>query len=246
MRRWTALLAFGVLALATVSTARADEIVYFANGAEMPVRAHTLEKDMVKLDLGGNSFISFPLSMVDKIAEAGKDVFLNPTYHPANQAVEGSHSTPIPIEQNNVHDRGATVGYRPQPGAGNNGMSLGEPTIGSDSSYSKSPSGPPSQVVPNTHGLVSRVGRPTIDLSQPIPPTGQAVIQPDGPGAMNSHGRMLMKPRAPQGAPPVTSPGDSTPPADNSAPPATPPPPPPPPTDSGQDSGTTDDSPGQP
>ena len=245
MRRWTALLAFGVLAIATVSTARADEIVYFANGAEMPVRAHTLEKDMVKLDLGGNSFISFPLSMVDKIADAGKDVFLNPAYHPVNQAVEGSHLTPVPIEQNNVHDRGATVGYRPQPGAGNSGMSLGEPTIGSDSKYSKSTSGPPSQIVPNTHGLISRVGRPAVDLSQPVPPTGQAVIPPPD-GTTNTHGRMLLKPRAPQGAPPVGSPAESTPPADNSAPPATPPPPPPPPADSGQDSGSSDDSPGQP
>jgi hypothetical protein len=107
---------FGLIA----STALADEIVHFTNGAEMAVRSHTIdkEKDMVKLDLGGNSYISFPMTMVDKIVSAGQNVFSNPAFHPANQAHAG-----IP----GVHGVSGSVGYKPQPdGKGNAGVMLGE------------------------------------------------------------------------------------------------------------------------
>jgi mRNA-degrading endonuclease toxin of MazEF toxin-antitoxin module len=53
---------------AATPVAFADEVVQFTNGAEMTVRSHAIEKDMVKLDLGGSSSITFPISMVDKIA----------------------------------------------------------------------------------------------------------------------------------------------------------------------------------
>ncbi len=89
--------AFAVLVAAAVgslsSVAFADEVVKFTNGAEMPVVSHTVEKGMVKLDLGNNSFIAFPMSMVDKIINAGHDVFLNPTFHLSNQAVAAGAGT---------------------------------------------------------------------------------------------------------------------------------------------------------
>jgi hypothetical protein len=72
------------------ASAFADEIVHFTNGAEMAVKSHVVDKDMVRLDLGGSSFIAFPMTMVDKIMNAGRDVFLNPTFHPSNQAVAGT------------------------------------------------------------------------------------------------------------------------------------------------------------
>jgi hypothetical protein len=119
------------LALATLGLLAqpvlADEIVHFTNGAEMPVRAHTVdkEKSMVKLDLGANSFISFPMSMVEKIVSAGQDVFLNPGFHPSNQAIAGiSGGTPV---DTTVHGTSAPVGFVRQPdGKGHAGVMLGE------------------------------------------------------------------------------------------------------------------------
>ena len=79
------------------SAALADEIIHFTNGAEMPVRSHTIDKEkrMVRLDLGANSFIAFPMSMVDKIVSSGQDVFLNPGFHPSNQAIAGIPGTAV-------------------------------------------------------------------------------------------------------------------------------------------------------
>ena len=95
MRFGRAIVAFAVSAMFPLA-ALADEIVHFTNGAEMTVRAHVVEKEkqMVRLDLGQNNFIAFPMAMVDKIVNAGRDVYLNPTFHPANQAIAGGAGVP--------------------------------------------------------------------------------------------------------------------------------------------------------
>jgi hypothetical protein len=101
----------------------ADEVVHFTNGAEMTVKSHTVENDksMVRLDLGGNSFISFPMSMVDKIVNAGRDVFLNPGFHPSNQAIAGG------VADTTVRGIAGSSGMAPQPdGKGHAGVMLGE------------------------------------------------------------------------------------------------------------------------
>ena len=117
------------------SAAFADEVVHFTNGAEMTVRSHAVEKDMVKLDLGGSSFIAFPMSMVDKIVSSGRDVFVNPSIHPANQAVAGTGSAvaggapgnaPI-VADTTIRSGGGAVGFVRQPNAkGAAGVMLGE------------------------------------------------------------------------------------------------------------------------
>jgi len=122
--------------LALPSAAFADEIVHFTNGAEMTVRSHVVDKDMVKLDLGGNSFIAFPMSMVDKVVSAGRDVFLNPAFHPANQAIAGGAAAGGPGSSNTVaggvgdttiRGGGASVGFTPQVNSRNGaGVMLGE------------------------------------------------------------------------------------------------------------------------
>ncbi len=120
-----------VAASAFVFTASlADEIVHFTNGAEMTVRAHSIENDksMVKLDLGGNSFIAFPMSMVDKIVSAGQDVFLNPVFHPANQAVPGqpgAAANPV-LAETAIRGPGPSVGFVRSPSKGKEGVMLGE------------------------------------------------------------------------------------------------------------------------
>jgi hypothetical protein len=117
------------------TVALADEIVHFTNGAEMTVRSHAVEKEMVKLDLGGNSFIAFPMSMVDKIVSSGRDVFVNPSIHPANQAVAGSGAAlaggaagngPV-VADTTIQNGGGSVGFVRQPNAkGGAGVMLGE------------------------------------------------------------------------------------------------------------------------
>jgi hypothetical protein len=115
-------LALGSLPLAVF----ADEIVHFTNGAEMTVRSHNVEQEkaMVKLDLGGNSFISFPMSMVDKIVSAGHDVFLNPVFHPSNQAIAGAAGGQV---TETTMRAGEPAGFARRPGAkGTAGAMLGE------------------------------------------------------------------------------------------------------------------------
>ncbi len=109
------------------SVVLADEVVHFTNGSEMPVRSHTVEQNMVKLDLGNSNFIAFPMTMVDKIVNAGRDVFLNPTFHPSNQAVAGAANAGGPGADNSIRGTGAPVGFAPQANTkGGAGVMLGE------------------------------------------------------------------------------------------------------------------------
>ncbi len=112
----------GLLPLA----AFADEVVHFTNGAEMTVRAHALENDkaMVRLDLGGNSFIAFPMSMVETIVSAGRNVFVNPGFHPSNQAIAGGS---VSVADTTVRGIEGPAGLVPRPdGKGHAGVMLGE------------------------------------------------------------------------------------------------------------------------
>ncbi len=164
------------LVLATVGplapAAFADEIVHFTNGAEMTVRSHTVEqnKRTVRLDLGGNSFIAFPMSMVDKIVSAGQDVFLNPVFHPSNQAIAGGSGG---AGSENA-SRGAapinTSGGRPVPNP-RQGAMLGE---AADPVPAPSMAG---QQVDRTVATTRRVFNPAF----PAPQGGQPqVIMPPG------------------------------------------------------------------
>ena len=122
---------WGILIVSAVAAwspaALADDVVHFSNGAEMMVRSHTIEKDMVKLDLGGNSSITFPISMVEKIVSAGRDVFLNPVYHPSNQAVPvAAGNLPQPLPDRSIRGGGVPVGYRLGQTKTGTGLRMGE------------------------------------------------------------------------------------------------------------------------
>jgi hypothetical protein len=207
--------------LVAASVASADEIVYFTNGAEMPVRSHSIDKDMVKLDLGGNSTISFPVNMVTKIANAGQEVFVNPNYQPVNQAVPGSAapanggSQPVPVQNMMVTGGGGNTGFRQRPGhdAGD-GTMYGEPAIGEDNSKKfVKVDGTVGRSDPR-HPFLSTVTRPLVDGNNPIPPFGQGVVDVPNQGApAQRHSPFILKP-----------PGQSA-----AGAPVTPPPPPPPP-----------------
>ena len=119
------------------SAALAGDVVYFTNGAEMAVQGHTLENDMVKLDLGGSSFITFPVAMVDKIVSGGKNVFLNPVYHPTNQALPvDPKSVPEPLPDRTIRGGGPYAGYRVGQSATGTGLRLGEASNDPGDNYS--------------------------------------------------------------------------------------------------------------
>ena len=204
--------AFGLMA----GTAFADEIVHFTNGAEMPVKSHTVDKgqSMVKLDLGGNSFISFPMSMVDKIVNAGQDVFLNPVFHPSNQALPGVPGSTV--ADTGVRGMSAPVGYKPQPdGKGHAGMMLGE---AADAIPAGSVGGPKID-----DAVVNRPRR----FNPAFPPT------PGGPP-------QVIMPNGPQVRPPVQFQAKT-----QSVAETPPPPPPPPPPDDPQSDPDPEKSPDQ-
>jgi hypothetical protein len=189
-RVFLAAVAVGALPLA----AFADEIVHFTNGAEMTVRSHTVEKakDMVQLDLGGNSYISFPMSMVDKIVSAGKDVYLNPVFHPSNQAIAGASGGGVP--DTGVHGT-ETAGYRRGPAV--KGTNLGEaidavPVPG----YVGQPTD--NQVINSR-----RVFNPAIPARAGV----TQVIMP--PGAPKTPVQMAMNPNTPTAPPPPPPPANN-------------------------------------
>ncbi len=79
-----------VVALGAASTATADEVIYFTNGTTMTIASHRVEKDMIYVDLGSNSRMAFPVSMVDRVETGSGSVVLNAAFHPANQALPGA------------------------------------------------------------------------------------------------------------------------------------------------------------
>jgi hypothetical protein len=68
-----------LLSLLASAPGFAEEIVYLKSGSAMPVRSHQVVGDMVHLDLGGDSFIAFPMTLVDRI-ETTKGVELKPSH----------------------------------------------------------------------------------------------------------------------------------------------------------------------
>jgi len=188
----------------------ADEVVHFTNGAEMTVRSHTVEnsKDMVRLDLGGNSFIAFPMSMVDKIVNSGQDVFLNPVFHPANQAIAGGAGTVVADTSN--RGTGDAAPYVRRPGA----------KLGETSNAQPIPAGF-GQVEQQAVAASRKVFNPAFP---PTPGSPPQVIMPPG---MKDHTPVQFQMIPTRPAQPVTTPPPPPappPPADTETPDNTPPP----------------------
>ena len=193
-------------------TVFADEVVHFTNGAEMTVRSHTVEKakDMVKLDLGGNSFIAFPMSMVDKIVSSGQDVFLNPVFHPANQAIAGGAGSM-------VADTGTRGIGEPQTYPRKPGVALGE----------AAGEAPP---IPAGFGQLEQQSvansRKAFNPASPSAPGAPPqVIMPPGKGIKPAQFAMIptRPPVQPAAPPPPTTPPASSDPPDSTPPPSDPP-----------------------
>lgn len=192
---------------AAVSFVAADEVVHFTNGAEMTIRSHVVANEMLKLDLGGNNTISFPIAMVGKIVSAGQDVFLNPVYYPANQALAASMVAPIAgstVADMTSRGGGAPAGLSRQGSSpGRNGVRLGEAADGlpAANSYGLAASSVPR----NPHDDMETAGRQRFDPLRPLPPGGVATIEPTqvrkpAPGMTMRAAEPLPRPGSPSGA----------------------------------------------
>lgn len=224
MRRIVAPL-FGLAVAALTPLALADEVVHFTNGAEMTVRAHAIEKDMVKLDLGGNNAISFPVSMVDKIVSAGKNVFLNPVYHPSNQAVPVVRTDlPSPLPQTTIRGGGGNVGYRLGQSKTGTGLRLGEALNEPGPEWHQNDSG---RVTTFAKEGTERFSTPKprhFDVLRPeAPGTRLTIDPPGGPQVRIPQEIQFRPPEASEQAPPAQGDGQAPPPSGDEAPPQDPP-----------------------
>ena len=69
----------GMLLLAAGSLVFAEEIIYFTNGTAMPIQSYKIIDEMIHVDLGSDGKIAFPERNVERIEEAGHDVYLGPS-----------------------------------------------------------------------------------------------------------------------------------------------------------------------
>ena len=214
----SSIIALGLGLIATQAT-RADEVVQFTNGAEMTVQSHVVTKDMVKLDLGGNNSISFPLTMVNKIVSSGQDVFRNPTYYPANQAIAGGASGGGGTQSFSGTQSPFASGRVQKLPPGQAGMRLGEAADGFQASDNYG-SGVQS-VRQNPHDDMSIAARPHLDPMRPLPNGGVATIDPPNGHPTTGRNAPQMSPR--NIPPPAANPPQPTPSPGEAAPPAEPP-----------------------
>ncbi len=93
--------------LVTLASAPAfsEEIVYLTSGSAMAVRGHEVKGDMIHLDLGGDSFIAFPMTLVDRI-EGAQGIQLKPSHsnviHSPAQGAAAADYTARGLEVNRV------------------------------------------------------------------------------------------------------------------------------------------------
>jgi hypothetical protein len=92
----------------------ADEIIYFTNGTAMGIRTHRIDKGMIYVELGTNSTLAFPAASVEKIEQAGRQVYGGGT---ANQAVAGAPGSggpqaSAPMHTNPARYRGTSQSER--------------------------------------------------------------------------------------------------------------------------------------
>jgi len=70
----------------------AEEILYLMNGTTMPIKTHKIIDGMIHCDLGSDGKIAFPERNVERIENAGRDVYLGPSLK-SNVAADGVQAT---------------------------------------------------------------------------------------------------------------------------------------------------------
>jgi hypothetical protein len=59
-----------------VAPAAAEEVVVFKSGSALPIVSHKIDGNMIHVDLGNNGFMAFPMSVVERVDKAGKNVMI--------------------------------------------------------------------------------------------------------------------------------------------------------------------------
>lgn len=72
----------GLFSLVVAAPVLAEEVIHFTSGASMAIRSHVVDGDMIRVDLGSNGFMAFPLAMVERIERADGEVALKPSTAP--------------------------------------------------------------------------------------------------------------------------------------------------------------------
>jgi hypothetical protein len=119
-----------VLAIALVAApALAGEIVHFSNGTTMVIEEHSLQDETVRVNLGGQAFMEFPLEQIDRIETTSGRVSLsrsgaNRIVPSGNAAAASGYSRPDrrwgqPVDNQQVGD--------PNVGVSDNGLAVYKP-----------------------------------------------------------------------------------------------------------------------
>jgi hypothetical protein len=83
-------------AMVAAAPAVADEVVYFTNGTTMVIESHEIDGDTVRVNLGGQGLMAFPLEQVERIQTNAGAVRMRGAGATPNQRVGGS-SNAVPI-----------------------------------------------------------------------------------------------------------------------------------------------------
>ena len=75
MRKKSLILLGMVVAVGVTVPSFADEVVHFTNGSTMAVRSHEVEEGTITVEIGKDSYMSFPMSLVERIEKSGRAVF---------------------------------------------------------------------------------------------------------------------------------------------------------------------------
>jgi hypothetical protein len=145
--------------------------------------------------------------MVDKISSAGQNVFLNPAYHPTNQAIPpAAGSLPEPLPDRAIRGGGNPVGYRLGQSKTGTGLRMGEAINEPGDNYN----GGSGRVPTVSDERTSHFSTPKPRVFNPIYPepvgTKQVIEAPNG-GPKTKPGTIQLKvgdtSPTPTGAPPA-------------------------------------------
>jgi len=59
-----------------VGSASAEEVVHFKSGSSLPIVSHKIEGNMIHVDLGDNAFMAFPMSVVERVEQASRNIII--------------------------------------------------------------------------------------------------------------------------------------------------------------------------
>jgi len=87
-------ISLAVLVVCVALPAWADEIVYFKNGTTMEVETHSVTDGVVKVQMGGNALMAFPVEQIERIET--RDGNVAPLYRPeANRMVPSTTAATV-------------------------------------------------------------------------------------------------------------------------------------------------------